>query len=49
MLARSERGLDRRELFDLAQVTGTVLRDRDPREVDVDTALAPAPASGDPG
>ncbi|MFB6960162.1 sensor histidine kinase [Streptomyces sp. NPDC056309] len=48
MLARSERGPVRREPFDLAQVTGTVLRDREPREVNVDTALAPAPASGDP-
>ncbi|WP_225077189.1 HAMP domain-containing sensor histidine kinase [Streptomyces sp. CoT10] len=48
MLARSERGLDRREPFDLARVAGRVLRDGDPRETDVDTALAPAPASGDP-
>ncbi|MGW5122920.1 sensor histidine kinase [Streptomyces sp. NPDC004069] len=48
MLARSERGLDRREPFDLARVAGTVLRDRGPQEVSVERALAPAPASGDP-
>ncbi|MFF9126347.1 sensor histidine kinase [Streptomyces sp. NPDC014889] len=48
MLARSERGLDRREPLDLAQVAEKVLRDREPQRAGVDTALAPAPALGDP-
>ncbi|AJE41650.1 sensor histidine kinase [Streptomyces nodosus] len=48
MLARSERGLDRHEPFDLARVVGAVLRDRGPQETGVEPALAPAPAAGDP-
>jgi signal transduction histidine kinase len=52
-LARSQRGLDRREPFDLAEVTARVLQARHPlasaRQVRIDAALAPAPATGDAG
>jgi signal transduction histidine kinase len=50
-LSRSQRGLDRREPFDLAVVAGEVLLDRAPeaesRRLRVETALDPAPTSGD--
>ncbi|MBV9382838.1 MAG: HAMP domain-containing protein [Streptosporangiaceae bacterium] len=52
ILARSQRGLDRREPFDLATVTGEVLTTRykeaRSRGLDVDAALNQAPAEGDP-
>jgi signal transduction histidine kinase len=52
-LARSQRGLDRREPFDLAEVTARVLQARHPlasaRQIRIDAALAPAPATGDAG
>jgi signal transduction histidine kinase len=51
-LACSERGLDRRDPFDLADVAGKVLGDRraeaERRGIRVETALAAAPAAGDP-
>src|SRR5262245_28409134 len=51
-LASSERGLDRREPFDLSVLTGQVLRTRRP-EIDrlglqIETRIAAAPTSGDP-
>jgi signal transduction histidine kinase len=50
-LARSQRGLDRREPVDLAAITGDVLLARQPeaelRGLTVDTTLRPAPALGD--
>ena len=51
-LASSERGLDRREPFDLSAVTSGVLRGLGP-EIDrlglrVERRMAPAPTSGDP-
>lgn len=50
-LAWSERGLDRREPFDLAAVVETVLRDPPPEmeslSVRIDSELEPAPAAGD--
>ncbi|MBS1894258.1 MAG: HAMP domain-containing protein, partial [Actinobacteria bacterium] len=50
-LASSERGLGRREPFDLAALAATVLRDAGPeaaaRGLRVDTELDPAPAAGD--
>ncbi|HYJ22778.1 MAG TPA: HAMP domain-containing sensor histidine kinase [Solirubrobacterales bacterium] len=49
-LASSERGLDRREPFDLAAVVATVLRDPPtetaPPGLRVDSAIEPAPATG---
>lgn len=49
-LASSERGLDRREPFDLAAVVETILRDPPtetaPPGVRIDTAIEPAPVSG---
>jgi signal transduction histidine kinase len=51
-LARSQRGLDRREYLDLAQITSQVLHSREPerasRRLSVAPALSPAPTVGDP-
>jgi signal transduction histidine kinase len=51
-LARSQRGLDRREPLDLAVVTGDALAVSGPeaesRGVQVNAALGPAPVTGDP-
>jgi signal transduction histidine kinase len=51
-LASSERGLDHRESLDLATLAGQVLRTPRPqaerRALQIATALAPAPARGDP-
>ena len=50
-LARGQTGLERREPFDLAVVTGQVLQarsDADHRAVEVHEELAPAPVLGDP-
>ncbi len=51
-LARSQRGLEHREPFDLAAVTGDVLSARYPeaqrRGLRIDAALAPAMSTGDP-
>ena len=51
-LARSQRGLDHQEPFDLAEVTARVLNARRQRAqalaLDVTAELAPAPATGDP-
>ncbi|MDX6453024.1 MAG: hypothetical protein QOH16_3073, partial [Gaiellaceae bacterium] len=50
-LSRSQRGLDRREPFDLAEIAAGILETRGPeaasRGLHVDTSLSPAPASGD--
>jgi signal transduction histidine kinase len=50
-LARSQRGLDRRELLDLAAVTAAALAatgpDAESRRVRVNASLGPAPALGD--
>jgi signal transduction histidine kinase len=50
-LARSEQGLARREPIDLAEIAAEVVRSRRPeaeqRAVQIDTALAAAPATGD--
>jgi len=50
-LARSQRGLDRRELLDLAAVTAAALAatgpDAEGRRVQVNASLGPAPALGD--
>jgi signal transduction histidine kinase len=52
-LARSQRGLDHRTPFDLAEITTRVLQARYPRAQDlalsVEAELRPAPAAGDPG
>ena len=52
-LALSQRGLERREPFDLAAVTDEVLLARQPQAdshgLMVDARLGPAPAAGDPG
>jgi signal transduction histidine kinase len=52
-LATSERGTDRRDTFDLAQLAGSVLADCQRAAADksirVTAALAAAPAGGDPG
>jgi signal transduction histidine kinase len=48
MLATSERGIERREPFDLADIAGRVVQRRHQDAVRVDTALASAPATGDP-
>jgi signal transduction histidine kinase len=51
-LASSEQGVEQRESFDLAAIARTVVLARldgaRRRAIEVDTALAPAPASGDP-
>jgi signal transduction histidine kinase len=51
-LASSERGVDQREPFDLADITGTAVAARhdeaERRGIQVDAALAAAPATGDP-
>jgi len=51
-LASSERGIERREPFDLADIAGTVVlarhQEAQRRGLHVDTALATAPAAGDP-
>ena len=51
-LAWSERGLERREPFDLATVAATILRDPPPETeslgVRIDSELEPAPATGNP-
>jgi signal transduction histidine kinase len=47
-LASSEQGVERREPFDLAEITRAVLASRDGAEVSVETALETAPAAGDP-
>jgi signal transduction histidine kinase len=50
-LSRSQRGLDQREPFDLAAVAAEVLQTRRPeaehKQIRIDTALDPAPTSGD--
>ena len=50
-LARSQRGLSQRGRVDLAAITGTVLRSRQPdaqhRQIVLRTSLGPAPALGD--
>jgi len=50
-LSRSQRGLDHREIFDLATVTADVLATRHPdaeqRQLRLDVKLAPAPVAGD--
>jgi signal transduction histidine kinase len=50
-LASSERGIEQRETFDLAEIAEAVAVARQPearrRGVQVDTVLAPAPAAGD--
>jgi signal transduction histidine kinase len=52
-LARSQRGLDHRELVDLAETARKVIQARQPqaqaREVSIQAALAPSPIAGDPG
>jgi signal transduction histidine kinase len=52
VLARSERGLDHREPFDLADIAAQVLRARAAEAarlgLRIGTAIAPAPADGDP-
>jgi signal transduction histidine kinase len=47
-LASSERGIERAEPLDLAVLAGAVVASRGGGNVRVDTALAPAPGSGDP-
>ncbi len=51
-LSRGQAGLDRREPFDLGPLASQVLHARQPeaqdRQLDIHTALAPAPATGDP-
>jgi signal transduction histidine kinase len=51
-LSRSQRGLDRRERFDLAAITADVLEARSPeadgRRLRISTTLDPARTSGDP-
>jgi signal transduction histidine kinase len=51
-LATSERGIEQREPFDLAEIAGQVLLSRDQearrRGIQVDATLATAPAAGDP-
>jgi signal transduction histidine kinase len=51
-LSRGQAGLDRREPFDLAAMAGHVLHSREAdaqdRQLAIHTALAPAPATGDP-
>jgi len=50
-LARSQRGLDRREHLDLGSITASVLRTREPeaagRGVTMSTSISPAPVFGD--
>jgi signal transduction histidine kinase len=51
-LSRGQAGLDKREPFDLATLAGHVLHSREAdaqdRQLTIHTALAPAPATGDP-
>ena len=47
-LARSERGLDRREAIDLAHVAGKVLSSVSHHEVHISRTLHPATTTGDP-
>jgi signal transduction histidine kinase len=51
-LTRGQAGLDKREHFDLGPLASRVLltrhADADDRQLDIHTALAPAPAAGDP-
>jgi signal transduction histidine kinase len=47
-LASSERGIERRQPLDLADVAGRVVADRPQPDIRVETALAPAPTAGDP-
>jgi signal transduction histidine kinase len=47
-LATSERGIERRKQFDLADIAGSVMESRGASGVRIGTALAPAPAAGDP-
>lgn len=51
-LASSERGLDRREPLDLAELAAAALRRAHPeiehRRIELTTSLAPAPTNGDP-
>jgi signal transduction histidine kinase len=47
-LASGEQGVERSEPFDLAAIARAVLRSRQSTGITVDTALEPAPASGDP-
>jgi signal transduction histidine kinase len=52
-LARSQRGLDHRDPFDLGEITARVLQARYPQAqalaLSVTAELGPAPAAGDPG
>lgn len=48
-LARSQRGLDRREPVDLADVASHAMRERDGGGVRLDLSAGPAPTQGDPG
>jgi signal transduction histidine kinase len=47
-LATSERGIERREPFDLADIAGRAVQGRRQDAIRVDIALSPAPATGDP-
>jgi signal transduction histidine kinase len=47
-LSRSQRGLDRRESMDLAEIAREVVQGMTPNGVAVRTALGPAAANGDP-
>jgi signal transduction histidine kinase len=47
-LATSERGIERREPFDLADIAGRTVQGRRQDAIRVEVALAPAPATGDP-
>jgi signal transduction histidine kinase len=47
-LASGDQGVERREPFDLANIARGVLLSRDSTGVTVETALEPAPASGEP-
>jgi signal transduction histidine kinase len=47
-LATSERGIERREPFDLADIAGRVVQGRRQDAIRVGVALGPAPATGDP-
>ncbi|MBV9473751.1 MAG: HAMP domain-containing protein [Solirubrobacterales bacterium] len=48
LLARSQRGLDKREQLDLAAVVGEALRGVEPNGIRLESELATAPTSGDP-
>jgi signal transduction histidine kinase len=46
-LATSERGIERHEPFDLAEIAAGVLESRSPADVRIETTLEPAPTAGD--